>query len=189
MSINSCNMCRYVLSPQPISRQKWSEQKGVLWGTISTEKEMRLFAKYAVQRSNIHAVPLAKQTSDGGGPSQQTLPSMMAGRRCDTRRSEEITQKICSMVEKDILPIGVASGDGFSELLGYVEPNYWFPSRPTITRRLEARFEERKKELKTQLASTKFVAITTDCWTALSATWQLHVTTWMRTGKLIPLSC
>ena len=83
--------------------------------------------------------------SDDGGPSQQTLPYMMAGRRCDARRSEEITQKICSMVEKHILPISVVRGDGFQELLGYVEPNYQIPSRMTITRRLEAGFEERKK--------------------------------------------
>lgn len=36
-----------------------------------------------------------KASSDEG---QQTLPSMLSGRRCDARRSEEITQRICSMV-------------------------------------------------------------------------------------------
>ena len=49
------------------------------------------------------------------------------------------------MVGNDILPISLVTGDGFQELLGYVEPNYQIPSRMTITRRLEAGFEERKK--------------------------------------------
>lgn len=96
------------------------------------------------------------------------MPSMLAGRRCDARWSEEITQRICLMVEKDIMPISMVCGEGFQDLLGYIEPNYKIPSRQTITSRIEARFAEGKKELKTQLASAKFVALTTDCWTALT---------------------
>ena len=44
--------------PQPTSQQKWSEQKGVLCGTILTKKEIRIFANYAVQHWNIRAVPV-----------------------------------------------------------------------------------------------------------------------------------
>lgn len=64
------------------------------------------------------------------------------------------------MVEKDILPISMVCGEGFQELFGYIEPNYQIPSRPTITPQIEACFAE-KKELKRQLASTKFIALTT----------------------------
>ncbi|XP_077086297.1 E3 SUMO-protein ligase ZBED1-like [Siphateles boraxobius] len=95
---------------------------------------------------------------------------------CDARRSEEITQRICSMVVKDTLPISVVCGEGFQELLGYIEPNYEIPSRCTITRRIEARFEERKKSLKSQLESTKCVALTTDCWTALTTESYITIT-------------
>ncbi|KAI7809392.1 putative zinc finger BED domain-containing protein 1-like [Triplophysa rosa] len=107
---------------------------------------------------------------------EQTLPSMLSGRKCDARRSEEITKRICSMVVKDILPISVICGEGFQELLGYIEPNYGIPSRFTITRRIEALYEERKKTLKSRLESTKFVALTTDCWTALTTESYIKVT-------------
>ncbi|XP_078025234.1 E3 SUMO-protein ligase ZBED1-like [Epinephelus lanceolatus] len=125
--------------------------------------------KYSSSTSTMqyHLQSKHPQASDDGGL-QPTLLSMIAGRRCDARWSEQITQKICSMVENNILPISVVSGEGFQELLGYIEPNYQIPSRPTITHRLETRYEERKKELKAQLASTKFMALTTDCWTALT---------------------
>ena len=60
-------------------------------------------------------------SSSSGTGVQPTLPSMITGRRCDARRTEEITQKICVMVEKDILPISVVNGEGFQELLRYFE--------------------------------------------------------------------
>ncbi|XP_077095365.1 E3 SUMO-protein ligase ZBED1-like [Siphateles boraxobius] len=103
-------------------------------------------------------------------------PQASSDEGCDARRSEEITQRICSMVVKDTLPISVVCGEGFQELLGYIEPNYEIPSRCTITRRIEARFEERKKSLKSQLESTKCVALTTDCWTALTTESYIRIT-------------
>ncbi|XP_077094167.1 E3 SUMO-protein ligase ZBED1-like [Siphateles boraxobius] len=103
-------------------------------------------------------------------------PQASSDEGCDARRSEEITQRICSMVVKDTLPISVVCGEGFQELLGYIEPNYEIPSRCTITRRIEARFEERKKSLKSQLESTKCVALTTDCWTALTTESYITIT-------------
>ncbi|XP_048054650.1 E3 SUMO-protein ligase ZBED1-like [Megalobrama amblycephala] len=80
------------------------------------------------------------------------------------------------MVVKDVLPISVVCGEGFQELLGYIEPNYEIPSRCTITRRIEACFDERKKTLKSQLESTKFVSLTTDCWTALTTESYITIT-------------
>ncbi|KAJ8332486.1 hypothetical protein SKAU_G00422750 [Synaphobranchus kaupii] len=52
---------------------------------------------------------------------------------------------------------------------------YRIPSRGTITTRTEARYNERKAELKTQLATTN-VALTTDCWTALTTESYITVT-------------
>jgi len=46
-------------------------------------------------------------------------------------------------------------------------PGYNIPSRVTITTRLEARYKNKKAELKTQLAAAN-VALMTDCWTALT---------------------
>ncbi|KAJ8403944.1 hypothetical protein AAFF_G00342940 [Aldrovandia affinis] len=104
--------------------------------------------------------------SDDGG--QRSVSSMFAGRRCDARWSEEITQRVWSMIEKDMVPISVVDGQGFQGLLGYLEPNYKIPSRGIITSRIEAHFQEETGELKTQLATAKSVALTTDSWTALT---------------------
>ena len=122
---------------------------------------------------NAHPRPSAPGS---GGGAQQTLTSMVAGRRCDARRTEGITQKICGMVEKDTLPISVVDGTGFQELMGYVEPNYTIPSRQTITRRIESRFKEKKGELKSHMRDAGCVAITTDCWTALTTESYLTIT-------------
>lgn len=67
---------------------------------------------------------------------QLTVSSMFAGRRCDARRSEEVTQRVCAMIEKDLLPISMVDGQGFQGLMANVEPNYEIPSRPTVTRRI-----------------------------------------------------
>lgn len=101
---------------------------------------------------------------------------MLAGRKCDKQRSETITQKICGMIEKDMLPLDFVSGEGFLELIQFLEPNYTVPSRQTITTRIEERFVKKKDELKARLYRARCVAITTDCWTALTTESYVTVT-------------
>ncbi|KAJ8362306.1 hypothetical protein AAFF_G00384510 [Aldrovandia affinis] len=91
-------------------------------------------------------------SDDGGQPS---VSSMFAGRQCDARRSEEITQRVCSMIKKDMVPISVVDSQGFQGLLGYLKPSYKIPSRGTITSRIEAHFQQKTGQLKTQLATAK----------------------------------
>lgn len=75
-----------------------------------------------------------------------------------------------------MMPINVVDGNGFRELLNFIEPGYRIPSRGTITSRVEARYGEKKDELKAQLRSADKVAITTDCWTALTTESYITVT-------------
>ena len=79
------------------------------------------------------------------------------------------------MIEKDMMPISTTDGEGFRELLHYMEPGYNIPSRATITTHLEARYKNKKAELKTQLAAAN-VALTTDCWTALTTESYITIT-------------
>ncbi|KAJ8353306.1 hypothetical protein SKAU_G00208730 [Synaphobranchus kaupii] len=111
----------------------------------------------------------------GKSGSQPTITSVLAKRVCDDRRAEGITQRICNMVEKDMMPISTVDSEGFRELINFLEPGYRIPSRGTITTRIEARFNESKAELKTQLATTN-VALTTDCWSALTTESYITVT-------------
>lgn len=71
------------------------------------QRKTMLFASRGMPGQNTAAVqeqcherakhPQAWASDDGGKP---TLPAMFAGRKCDERRSEEITLKICWLVEK-----------------------------------------------------------------------------------------
>lgn len=79
----------------------------------------------------------------------------------------EVTELISRMIEKDMLPISVVSGDGFRELLAYTVHNYKMPSPGDITRLIEGHFHEKAEELAMQLGRVEKVALTADFWTAL----------------------
>lgn len=79
----------------------------------------------------------------------------------------EVTELISRMIEKDLLPISIVSGDGFRELLAYTLQNYKMPSAGDITRLIEAHFHEKTEELAVQLGKVDKVALTADFWTAL----------------------
>ncbi|XP_075325281.1 E3 SUMO-protein ligase ZBED1-like [Odontesthes bonariensis] len=93
----------------------------------------------------------------------------------ETSSTNEITKRIVNMIVKDMLPLSVADGEGFQELMGFIEPGYRIPSRKTFTNRLEQQYAEKKAELKEKLASAD-VALTTDCWTALTTESYITVT-------------
>ncbi|XP_063753853.1 E3 SUMO-protein ligase ZBED1-like [Eleginops maclovinus] len=79
----------------------------------------------------------------------------------------EVTELISRMIEKDMLPISVLSGDGFRELLAYTVQNYKMPCAGDITRLIEGHFQEKAEELLVQLGKVEKVALTADFWTAL----------------------
>ncbi|XP_070404635.1 E3 SUMO-protein ligase ZBED1 [Nothobranchius furzeri] len=112
------------------------------------------------------------QTASG---TQPTIAMALGRRVCDSTKAEGITQRICNMVTTDMLPINVVEGQGFQELIKYVEPGYNIPSRTTITTRLEASYAKKKTELRTQLATAN-MALTTDCWTSLTTESYITVT-------------
>lgn len=101
---------------------------------------------------------VAEQVESGTPSSQQTIMSVLA-RRSDAR-AEAVTQRLCFMVEKDMMPLNVVDGEGFSELLNYTQPGYRIPSRGTITSHVEKRYEK-KDDLKAQLLSADKASIMT----------------------------
>jgi hypothetical protein len=90
------------------------------------------------------------------------------------------------MVAQDLLPLSFVDGTGFKQLMQFVEPEYHVPSRMTITRQLEARYDECAKKIKDKLSNVAHVSITTDGWTSNTTEsyvtvtchfieqWQLH---------------
>ncbi|XP_033965552.1 E3 SUMO-protein ligase ZBED1-like [Pseudochaenichthys georgianus] len=72
------------------------------------------------------------------------------------------------MITKDMLPLSFVEGEGFRELMNFVEPEYRVPTRKTIVSRVELKYEEGVKKLKMDISQSEKVAITTDSWTALT---------------------
>ena len=126
---------------------------------------------------NYHLNVSHSATLQAASGSQPTITTALGlGRRgCDSTKAEGITQRICDMVTTDMLPINVVDGQGFREVIKYIEPGYNIPSRTTITTRVEASYVRKKAELKTQLATAN-VALTTDCWTSLTTESYITVT-------------
>ncbi|XP_067266309.1 E3 SUMO-protein ligase ZBED1-like [Chanodichthys erythropterus] len=113
----------------------------------------------------------------GVASSQPSIKSALARTRsCDAQRAEKITQGICKFIEMDILPLSIVEGNGFRELIHLLEPAYQIPSRRTITRLVEIHYEERKQQLFKELSKAERVALTTDCWTALTAESYITIT-------------
>lgn len=79
----------------------------------------------------------------------------------------EVTNLISRMIESDLLPVSVVSGEGFRELLAHTVPNYKVPSAGAITRLIEGHVHEKTEELVAQLGKVEKVALTADIWTAL----------------------
>uniref|UniRef100_H3B7L0 HAT C-terminal dimerisation domain-containing protein n=1 Tax=Latimeria chalumnae TaxID=7897 RepID=H3B7L0_LATCH len=72
------------------------------------------------------------------------------------------------MIAKDMLPSSFVKGDGFKELMDYIEPEYTVPARKTIMARLETLHTECAAAVRDKLAIAEKVAITTNSWTALN---------------------
>ncbi|KAK0137429.1 Zinc finger BED domain-containing protein 1 [Merluccius polli] len=122
--------------------------------------------------SHAHPTLIAGNSSS----SQPTITSVLARRSCDSQRADKITKGICKFIQTDMLPISVVEGKGFGNLMNIMEPAYNIPSRRTVTRLIETQYGERKEELFKKLATAESVALTTDCWTALTAESYITIT-------------
>lgn len=115
-----------------------------------------------------HLKKVHPAVSGTGGFEQSTQPtitSVLAGKKVGAQKAQGITERICEMISNDLLPISVVEGR-----------QYNIPSRATITSRLEDRYEKKKEELKMALSSVEKIALTTDCWTALTSESYITIT-------------
>lgn len=103
------------------------------------------------------------------GSGQQSVASFMVrSPKMNDKRAEQLTALLTRMIAKDMLPISFVEGEGFRDLMQFLEPEYKIPSRKTITCRLEKLQEESASVLRNNLANAHRVALTTDSWTALT---------------------
>ena len=83
---------------------------------------------------------------------------------------------------RDLRPISVVDGQGFTRLLNYLESGYKVPSRPHVTSICHKMFDSLKEELLAKLDSP-YVSLTTDIWTSQTRQAYLTVTAHFITEK------
>jgi hypothetical protein len=77
----------------------------------------------------------------------------------------KITNAITYMICHDYQPLSVIENEGFRHLLKVTTPNYTIPSRKTITKLLENKYDVISQLFKSKIASLDHYSVTTDIWT------------------------
>uniref|UniRef100_H3AH25 HAT C-terminal dimerisation domain-containing protein n=1 Tax=Latimeria chalumnae TaxID=7897 RepID=H3AH25_LATCH len=113
-----------------------------------------------------------------------TFTALSSSRRCDQSHAERTTVLIAKMIVKDMLPISFVEGDGFKELMEYIELEYTVLARKTIVARLETLHTECAAAVSDKLAIAEKVAITTDSWTALNQSYVTITCHFIRQWKM-----
>ena len=54
-------------------------------------------------------------------------------RKCSSDRATKVTKLVCEMVARDLCPVSIVEGDGFKQLINYLDPEYRVPSHMHIT--------------------------------------------------------
>ena len=70
-------------------------------------------------------------STDSSSSKQTTLTGVL--RKCSAQRASTITDLIAEFVARHLRPLSVVDGDGFKQLMGYIEPGYKVPSRTHVT--------------------------------------------------------
>ena len=79
-----------------------------------------------------------------------------------SKRSLNITDGLVEFISKDMMPISIVEGNGFINFLKILEPQYSLPSRKTITKRLEDKYDLIRASVQMKLDSMPAAALTLD---------------------------
>ena len=69
------------------------------------------------------------------------------------------------MIAVDNMPLCTPENRGFKRFIKTAAPHYKPPSRRTLTRNVDAKYETLKQKVKAELADVKFLCLTSDTWT------------------------
>ena len=86
-------------------------------------------------RYHLHNLHAAVLQGGSPSPSQPTIAAVMGRRVCDDRKAEGITQRICGMIKKDMMPISTTDGEGFREWEWWKVNERRFPRLANVARR------------------------------------------------------
>ena len=109
-----------------------------------------------------------KVKSDFNGTQQNTvtMDSFLSCAKCPVTRAKRITELIALMVAKDLRPAAVVEGEGFKQLLSYLEPGYIIPLSIHVMDIVRRKFLAELEKILS--ANESKYGITTDIWTSFS---------------------
>ncbi|MBN3281491.1 ZBED4 protein, partial [Polyodon spathula] len=97
---------------------------------------------------------------------QAQITQFTRPRTCDPLKAERISEVIAEMIARDCLRIRTVEGDGFRQLLPFIEPNYKVPSWPSVLNRIHGLYDTVKTNLQEAPDKATHVSLAIDCWTS-----------------------
>ncbi|XP_058601280.1 uncharacterized protein LOC131520814 [Onychostoma macrolepis] len=98
--------------------------------------------------------------ADGGSSiKQRKLEDIKASQKT-------IDLAVVNFIVQGLHPFGVVEQTGFVDLIHCTQPDYTVMSRTTLRERIDKCTKQMKEKLKNAVQTVKYIATTTDCWTA-----------------------
>ncbi|XP_060781454.1 zinc finger BED domain-containing protein 4-like [Neoarius graeffei] len=137
-----------------------------------------------------HAHPLycdEPASSTASSSSSLTEQKLVMKPSLSEKRKRDITDKIADFIALDMRPVNIISGEGFKNLIEYLEPGYSLPRCDTVMHAVTSKYNSTKQTLQGKIENCKAVSFTTDIWTSnqmesymtvtahfISDNWRLH---------------
>ena len=142
-STAKCNLCNETVTAK---------------GSNTTTVKRHLFSIHKIDVDKSDATPTSASIKGFLTPSKPKLSKA---------RSVEIDRHVAAFIARDGRPVSTVEGEGFRELMTFLEPEYDIKCRTTTTAHIKRMYDAGAKSLKLQLSKAKYVAFTTDLWTSI----------------------
>ncbi|XP_061794367.1 E3 SUMO-protein ligase ZBED1-like isoform X1 [Nerophis lumbriciformis] len=83
-------------------------------------------------------------------------------------RKQMLDEALLNFIVTDCQPLSIVESEGFRELVQVLEPSYVLPTRKTIKKTLEKKYEEERERVKLEVQQAVAVSITADMWTSVN---------------------
>jgi len=97
------------------------------------------------------------------GYKQRQLDAFAKKQPCSSERAGAISERIAVMIVRDLHPINIVNGEGFQQLIGFLEPEYRLSSATHITHLIENKYKAVKQKVHDVINDeADYIAITAD---------------------------
>ena len=83
-----------------------------------------------------------------------------------SQRQKKLDDALVEMVARDMQPSTIVEDKGFNKFVHLLSPKYQLPSRRSLMRKMPAKYDVVRQEVKDELNHASAVCLTTDIWTS-----------------------